>query len=251
MQTTRYHGKNAKIYANGYSTLRNYLQKISLSMSAESPEDTVIGATARSRVADGIVDGSISLDGNYDDTASASMAQVEAVLGSQDVVYNVLPFGDSALGDYGLGLITVNNDFKITGSYDDKVSFSAGGDVSGGHGIEVTRTLVPLAAKTTSSNSTTLDNSAATTNGGSAYIHCTAATALTSIVVTIKGSATGSFGGEETTIGTFTTITAANNAERIDFSGTVPRYIRAYWTLTGTSATIFVALHRHYSTGGD
>lgn len=242
----KYHGKNAKVYTNGYS-ISTYLQKISLSMSAENPEDTTIGSSSRGRVPDGIIDGSASMDGIFDDDSGAIDSQMETILGAQDTIWSLLPAGDAALGDVGYGFIGINNEYSSESAYDDVVKFSASTEVSGGQGVEFCKTLVPLAAKTTSSNSANLDNGAATTNGGSAYLQVTAASGLTSIDVTIKGSATGSFGGEETTVGTFTQVTAAPDSERISFSGSVPRYIRAYWTLVGTSATIFVAVHRHNS----
>lgn len=238
------HGKNAKIYARGYN-VREFLRKISLSMTASTPDDTAIGDTAMSRVADGIIDGSASYDGIFDDASGAIDQQLAAALGTQDSVWTVFPAGDSTLGDLGYGWIGVDDSYSPSADYDGVVVFSGESKTSGGQSIELVKVLVPLAAKTTSSNSTSLDNAASTAYGGSAYIHCTAATALTSIAVTIKGSATGSFAGEETTIGTFTSITAVNSSERIAFTDTVPRYLRAYWTLVGTSATISVSVHRH------
>lgn len=247
-----YHGRNSRIYANGYSDLCEYLQKISVSMSAESPVDTVICDTAVGRGADGIVDGSYSIEGNYDSTTGGPLDSVEAALGDSTLpgVYNILPFGDdTTAANRGLGFVALNNAFEVTGSYDDKVSFSSGGDASAGNGIEITRTLLVLASRDTSGNSATLDNGAATTAGGSAYLQLMGMDETDALTVEIKGSTTGLFTGEETLLGAFGIPVSGRFAERIDLNSlTIPQYLRAYYTITTlASLSFFVAVHRHHA----
>lgn len=97
---------------------------------------------------------------------------------------------------------------------------------------------------TTDTDGSNLDNGAATSNGGVAHLHVTAYSGLTSDDIIIEGSATGSFGGEETTIATFTQVTGTTS-ERVVVTGSVPRYLRVVDDVTGTgSITRLVAFAR-------
>lgn len=102
---------------------------------------------------------------------------------------------------------------------------------------------------TVDTDGTAVDNAAATSNGAVFHLHVTAFSGLTSDVITVEGSATGSFGGEETTVATFSTVNAAFNtaggADRVEVTGTVPRHLRVVDDVTGTgSITRFVAVSR-------
>ena len=101
------------------------------------------------------------------------------------------------------------------------------------------------AAITADTDGSTIDNGAATTNGAVFHLHVTGYTGLTSDVIIVEGSGTGSFGGEETTIATFTTV-AGLTSQRLAVTGTVPRYLRVAddVTGTGTCTRIVVASRR-------
>ena len=83
-----------------------------------------------------------------------------------------------------------------------------------------------------------------TSNGAVAHLHVTAYSGLTSDDIIIEGSTSGAFGGEETTVFTFTQVTDVTS-ERIEVTGTVPRYLRVVDDVTGTgSITRTVAVSR-------
>jgi hypothetical protein len=96
-----------------------------------------------------------------------------------------------------------------------------------------------------SSNSSALDGAAATTNGGVGHLHVSANSGTTpTLDVIIEDSADGSTGWA--TIATFTQVTTTNQAVRVEITGTVKRYIRAAWTIGGStpSYTFAVAFAR-------
>ena len=83
-----------------------------------------------------------------------------------------------------------------------------------------------------------------TANGAVFHLHVTAFSGFTSDDIIVEGSTTGSFGGEETTVATFTQVTGLT-AERVEITGTVKRYLRVVDDVTGTgSITRLVAVSR-------
>ena len=245
---TRYHGKNATIYANGYA-IQTYLRKLKISRKASNPEDTTIGATgsARTRVEDGIVDASIDYEGKFDDASGAIDSQLNTILNSAGIVWIMCPFGETAIGDIAYGMQGVENSYQSDADNNNIVTFSGGSDGTAGDGDVAERlTLLHiLGAETATGVESSHDNGASTTAGGSAYLEVTTSDTLTSLDVIIQGSATNAWSGEETTIATFTQVTSTPASERVEIAGTIPRYLRAKHTLTGTSVTYIMGVHRY------
>lgn len=98
--------------------------------------------------------------------------------------------------------------------------------------------LHPLAARTTDGNGTTVDQAAGSSNGGVGYLQVSAFSGLTQIVVKIQDSADNSTWAD---LITFTTVTTASIALRATVSGSVDRYVRAIWDVTGTGSSMFFA----------
>lgn len=100
--------------------------------------------------------------------------------------------------------------------------------------------LFETATVTTDTDGTTKNDGAASSNGAIFHLHVTAFTGLTSDVIIIEGSTTGSFGGEETTVATFATVNSALMSgvasDRQVVTGTVPRYLRVVDDVTGTGS---------------
>ena len=92
---------------------------------------------------------------------------------------------------------------------------------------------VPTTINDTSSGSA-VDNGAATANGGAAFLHILQAAASDSYSLTVEGSATGAFGGEETTLATFDLDGSEIGSERVSIDGPIPRYTR--WRAVRTGA---------------
>ena len=99
-------------------------------------------------------------------------------------------------------------------------------------------------AITVDGNSANLDGGAASTNGGAAYLAITDLTGITAVDVTIEDSADGSTGWA--VIGTFAQMTTTNDAARIEIAGTIKRYTRAVYNVTGSgSVKALVGLARY------
>lgn len=115
----------------------------------------------------------------------------------------------------------------------------------GGWGVS----LAPPTTFTDSTNGTAVDNGAATNAGGAAFLHVLEAAASDAYTLTLEGSDTGAFGGEESVLGTFTADASALTSERlvIPSTTTIPRYVRWKAVRTGSagdSVTIAVSLIR-------
>ncbi len=97
---------------------------------------------------------------------------------------------------------------------------------------------------TVDTDGTAVDNGAASTQGAVFHLHVTAYSGLTSDAIIVEGSATGSFGGEESTVATFASVTELTS-ERVVVAGSILRHLRVVDDVTGTgSITRLVAVSR-------
>ena len=99
----------------------------------------------------------------------------------------------------------------------------------GGWGIALTQPVVV----TGSTSGNAVDNGAAS-DGGLACLHVLEAAASDATVITIEGSATGAFSGEESALATFTLDGTALGSELVAIDGAIPRYTR--WKATADPA---------------
>lgn len=99
--------------------------------------------------------------------------------------------------------------------------------------------LLQRAARTASGNGASKDDGAASSKGAVAVLHCTAASGTSpTLTVKVQHSADGSTWAD---LIVFTTLSAAG-AERKVVGGTVNRYVRATWTIGGTSPSFTFAV---------
>lgn len=102
-------------------------------------------------------------------------------------------------------------------------------------GVDFGVLLHALTAETADGNASSIDNAASSTGGGLANLHVTAFSGLTSISIRVQHSADNSSWSD---LVTFTSVTATT-WERKTVTGTVNRYIRAWWDVTGTGSCTF------------
>jgi hypothetical protein len=79
---------------------------------------------------------------------------------------------------------------------------------------------------TNSATGSSVDGNAASSNGASAILHILAAATSDTYTITVEGSATGAFSGEETTLATFTLDGSALGSEEQTITSSVPQYTR-------------------------
>jgi hypothetical protein len=178
------------------------------------------------------------------DTDPASNAQYDALSDIKGATTNT-PITYMPLGTDGAAWLLdgIETAIDVTTSPSTTVDFAMTAQISG----QVDTNGVILSnntAVTTDTDGSTVDNGAATTQGAVAHLHVTAYSGLTSDAIIIEASTTGAFAGEETTLGTFTTVTGLTS-QRLTIAGTIPRYLRVADDVTGTgSITRTVAISR-------
>lgn len=107
--------------------------------------------------------------------------------------------------------------------------------------VDMGVSLADHAAVTADANGTTVDGAAATAGGAVAHLHATAFSGFSGVAAIVEDSANST---DWATIGTFSSLAAAGS-ERLVIAGTVRRYTRVRWDVTGTgSVTAQVSLAR-------
>lgn len=234
------HGSKAALHVNGrdYTT---YLTSITNSGSIDTAETSTLGTVAKSYIL-GLRDATISADGIYDGAASAIDATIAAGFGNATAVAaSYLPQGDTVGNVSYVGKLH-HASYEISTPVDGVAAITLEGQADGG--LYSGKVLQNLAAKTATGNGTSVDGTASSSNGYVAVLHITAASGTTpSITARVEHSADNSTWA---TLGTFTAATTANSSEVITGTGTVNRYLRAAWTITGTgpSFTLGVSVAR-------
>lgn len=101
----------------------------------------------------------------------------------------------------------------------------------GGWGVA----LAVSASFTTTTSGAALNQGSATPGGGMAFLHILQAAATDRYTISVEGSTTGVFGGEQTTLATFALNGAALGSEQQSIAGTVPQYVRWKATRSGSA----------------
>src|SRR5215510_10365664 len=139
-----------------------------------------------------------------------------------------------AVGDPVYSLNTLQGKYSTLPQLGQYVPFSArfanAGNL-GGWGVALA---VPISF-TNTINGSSIDNGAASTKGGIAFLHVLQAAASDTYTIVVEGSTTGAFGGEQTTLATFTLNTSALGSESKPIAGTIPQYTRWKATRTGSA----------------
>lgn len=187
----------------------------------------------------GLQSGTLALKGLFDSAAGGLYEEINACVGTDNsVLCTVLPDGFT-LGQPAFITVADIEGFTVDASVSDAVSLSV--DARPDDGVDLGVSLHAHSAETADGNGTSVDNTASSSGGGVASLHLTAYSGLTNIVVKVQHSADDSTWAD---LITFTTATDAT-AERKTITGTVNRYVRATWDVTGTgSATFVVAFAR-------
>jgi len=151
------------------------------------------------------------------------------------------------VGDIAYSLPILQSKYGMSPAVGSVVPFNATfanqGDL-GGWGVALA---VPISF-TVTSNGSAVNNGGASSNGASAFLHILQAAANDTYTIILEGSATGSFGGEQTTLGTFSANASALTSERLALAGSIPQYVRWKATRTGfagNTVRIAITLIRH------
>lgn len=230
------HGKSTAVLVDQYN-LSAYFNSADYSTTLETGEVTAFGATAKAFLP-GLLAGSVSLTGFFDSATAGADAILQAALSASTAkVVSIAPQGVGTVGNRATLGTALETTYQVSAPVGDIVSASAEMEATGGLWGGVV--LADLVARTTSSNTTAVDNAASSASGGVANIHVTAVS-FTNVVVKVQHSPDNSTWAD---LITFTTLTAVGS-ENKTVTGTIDRYTRAIWTLTGASFTAAVTFAR-------
>lgn len=187
----------------------------------------------------GPMGGSISIRGMFNSAAGDIHEVINAAVGVDNgLLVTVLPAG-LTVGEPALMAPTDIENYTVDASAEDTVMLEV--SATPDDGVDMGVILHALTARTSDANGTTVDQLASSAGGAVGVLHATEYTGLTSILVKIQHSTDGSVWSD---LISFTSVTAVG-AERVAVTGTVNRYVRATWDVTGTgSATFAVVMAR-------
>jgi len=225
------HGKNVNVFVNEYD-FSTYFNDVSATTSVETAEVSAFGSNAKEYIV-GLLDGTVSLSGMFDGTATGTDVVFSTVLGSttkQNVI--VAPSGHSN-GASAIVLEADDTSYEVSGAVADVVQTSV--EFQSSDGVEHGKILSSGAAISATGNGTSVDNAAASTNGGVGFLSVPTNTRNGNITVKVQQSADNS---TFTDLITFTVVTSTQKTfERVEVAGTVARYLRVNYTVAGSTGT--------------
>ncbi len=208
------------------------------------PLDVTTWADGNKTFIPGKTNGAFSCDGPLDTDATAD-AFFDALADELTTTSTAVTFAPLGNVDYSLWLVNiVESSLETSASQDGTADWSLSGQPTGQ--IDMAGSLIDNAVTVTIDTNGTAHTgpTGGTSNGACFHLHVTAYATLTSDDIIVEGSTSGSFSGEETTIATFTQVTGVTS-ERVEVTGTVPRYLRVVDDVTGSgSITRTVAVSR-------
>lgn len=228
------HGKDTRIFINGRD-LSTMFMSAKLPMEVDMAETSTFGTGAKTYVA-GMRDATVSLEGRFDGDPGQVDVVLAGLLGAAaNSGLTVYPQGE-VLGSVAKSCPFHESSYEVDAEIGDMVGVSA--ELQSIAAIETGYCLHTIAAaETADGEGSGVDGGAQTTNGGVAYLHVTGYSGFTSVVVNVQDSADGATGWA--TILAMTAVTAVNAWERKTVAGTVRRYTRANWDVTGSGTITF------------
>ena len=226
----------------GNVALACYLKSVSPSASVDMLDITTLCDTSR-QFTSSLKDFTLNMDGFLDDdiTAGSVVEALTAPIDTGSVVpTSVAPDGFTA-GNSVWVIPARTLAFEPTSQVADAVMFSM--SLGSGTPANVGVSLIDLAAVTSTGNGSTIDQTAATSNGAIGHLHVTDVSGSTpQLDMIIEHSTNGS---DWATLLSFTSASTATS-EVVSVTGTVNRYVRASYTVSGStpSFTCQVSLAR-------
>jgi hypothetical protein len=221
------HGKDATVLANGYN-VSEYLNSVSLAGEADVAEVSTLGTNDKKYIP-GLRDATISLEGFF----AGGVGDIDEILENQlgsTTTWTVVFTPDSE-GALAYGVRAVDTSYEVGAEIGGAVAISAEGQVTDGR--EACRVLHPLTMEDTTGTGGSVDNGAQSTGGLAAYMHVTAVDGTTpTLDVKVQHSVDDTAWVD---LVSFAQVTTANSYERVAVTGTVNRYLRVSYTITGTT----------------
>jgi hypothetical protein len=232
------HGKGTSVIANDVN-LSSFLNDASVTYSAETAETTAFGSSSKTYIV-GLSDGSISLSGMYEGTATTGFdAAIFAALAASNEVTTSIFYGTPAAGvqvSMAGGIIT---SYDISAPVSDVVSASL--EIQADGGVTQGDSLSALAAVSATVTGSEVDRGAgASTTAGTciAQLHVPV-NGRDAGTLTAKLTSSTSSGGSyaDVTGGGFTAIAGGSTgSQRLEVSGAINRYVKVVYTVASGSS---------------
>jgi hypothetical protein len=235
-------GLNVRLYVMGNDLSGDANALSGAGYSQATLETTALSSAAASRIT-GLVDGSLSVNGYFDnasdkihDTFTSNSGKIPT---ADQVV--LIPLG-SDVGDGAVGISAKEADYNVSRSSGSAIAVTStfnGNGMGGEFGVMLT---AHDDTHSSASSGTSVDNSASSSSGGSGYLQAISL-GSGSVIVKIQESTNDS---SWTDLMTFSTVGTSDvsTAERLTMSGTVARYLRVTSTGTFSNAKIAVGFSR-------
>lgn len=175
----------------------------------------------------GAKDGTLALSGFYDTTIGASDEVLRSAFSRADSQVVTVGIAGLAVGDRADALQSRLTRYRKTSPVDGVAAIDV--DFQADGGIDLAVVLHDLTEEETDDTGTVHDHGAATTAGAVANLHVTGLVGIGQLDVVIEHSS------DQTTWADLIVFTPSTDlgAERLEVTGTVNRYTRARWALTG------------------
>ena len=228
----RVHTKESRVLVNEFSTSCD-LTGYGLTHSRNMTDVTTLSDEGHT-FTPGLLSGSLSLRGVFDATAGSFYAEAKDSVGVDDGYLVLVAPAGYTVGAPAFLTVSDLSDFSVDASVTDAITVQI--TAAPDNGVDWGVTLHALTAETADGDGSTVDQAAATTNGGVADLHVTAFSGFSGVVFKVQHSSNGSAWSD---LITFTTAAAATS-EHKTVTGTINRYVRCTWDVTGTGSATFV-----------
>ena len=232
------HGKGSQLLMDE-NDLSAWFRSLDLSADVDAADTTTFTKSWKTFIP-GLISGAMEGSGIHD----ADQQNVKATLqAATDSVLTFSPGKATALGDPARLLVPRSTSMKESSPVGDVVAFDWSAQADGTLGFG--RLWHPLAEETSTSTSSYIDGGAASSTGAVAHLHITDLVGDTDLLVEFSDCATPGGSYVAITGGAFTLATGVG-AQRLEIPGTIRRYVKATWTITGStpSVTFAVAMAR-------
>lgn len=232
------HGRSSRLLLDD-SALSGFLRGWETSNEVELADTTVEGDEGHKFIP-GLINGSLSLDGVWDNSDSDGDQDETLSTARGASSASVITAGPEgfALGKRVISIEARESSYAIASPVADAVTFAASWQSEGQTDTGVS--LHDLAAESSSTDGSSHDNSASSASGAVAALHVTANTRDGSTTIKVQDSSDDSVFAD---LITFTAVGATSTTqERATASGTVDRYTRVASTLAGTTGSITYAV---------
>lgn len=234
---SRVHGKDSRVLVNS-ANLSGSISGWSFQHRRMLSDVSVLTSDGEQFIP-GLLGGQVSVNGVFDSAAGDIQSTIDTATTTTDGLLTTVAPEGLTIGRFAFIAAGNVSAREAPAAVTDAVKISAEGTPN--DGVDWGYWLHALTAETADGQAASVDNAASSARGGVASLHVTAYSGLTSISIRVQHSTDDSSWSDLITH----TLVTGTTWERSTVTGTVNRYTRAWWDVTGTgSATFALAFAR-------